>query len=372
MTRLVLVVMILSACGDNVPATPDAARPDAPASFATAPHTPLPLLDRHDSYVLHHPKLVTITYSNYAAASQVEQFGDEVVASDWFTNAGREYGVGAATHEAKVHLGPAPATLKDTDLEALMHTLVTNRTVPTPPATGSEYLYMIYIPPSVTLDASLQGFYGYHQDTVLNGTRFAFAVILDDGSGIDTTTSTAAHELIEAATDPYFDSGQLGWYIDPPASDPWYLIEGEIADVCDGEALIRSGNFAVQRTWSNVAAAAGQSPCVPYDPDSVWMDVSADPPTMPTVPRGGTATFTLTGWSTQPVDDWTLDEYTADFSDFLDTEMTPQFSSNTINNGKTVTLTLHVPATAQSGKSGGIYVLSGKQIRPWAVGFIVQ
>ena len=372
MTRFVLVVMLMSACGDNLAATPDAARPDAPSAFATAPHTPLPLLARHDGYVLHHPELVTITYANYAAAAQVEQFGDEVVASDWFQNAGREYGVGAGTHAAKVHLGAAPATLKDTDIETLMHTLVTNHTVPTPPATDSEYIYMIYIPPSVTLDASLQGFYGYHQDTTLGATRFAFAVILDDGSGIDTTTSTAAHELIETATDPYFVDGQLGWYIDPPADDPWYLIEGEIADVCDGEALIRSGNFAVQRTWSNLAAAAGQSPCVPYDPDSVWMDVSADPPTMPTIPAGGSATFTLTGWSTQQVGDWSLDEYTADFSDLYDTDMNPTFSTKIINNGKTAQLTLHAPASARSGDFGGIYVLSGDQIRPWAVGFVVQ
>ena len=372
MTRLVFVVMLLSACGDNLPASIDAARPDAQATFSTAPHTPLPLLERHDSVVLHHPKLVTITYSNYASTPQVEQFGDEVVASDWFTSVGREYGVAAGTHAAKVHLGPAPSTLKDTDIEALMHTLVANHTVPAPAATDNDLLYMIYIPPTVTLDASLQGFYGYHQVTVLNGVRFPFAVVLDDGSGIDTTTSTAAHELIEAATDPYFVDGQLGWYIDPPNDDPWYLVEGEVADVCDGEALIRSGNFAVQRVWSNVAAAAGQSPCVPYDPDSQWIDVSAEPATMPTIPAGGTTTFTLTGWSTELVGDWSLDEYTADFSDLLDTDMAPQFSSKLINNGKAVTLTLHAPATAHSGQYGGVYVLSGDHMRPWAVGFIVQ
>ena len=49
-----------------------------------------------------------------------------------------------------------------------------------------------------------------------------------------------------------------------------------------------------------------------------------------------------------------------------------QLSATTINNGKTVSLTLYVPANASSGQTGVVYVLSGHQLRPWAVGYIVQ
>jgi hypothetical protein len=200
-------------------------------------------------------------------------------------------------------------------------------------------------------------------------------VILDPSFntlGVDEVTTTAAHELIESATDPYEPAADEGWYVDQALPDPWYLIAGEVADLCDGEDLIKSGSFTVQRSYSNTAAAAGKNPCVPEDPDDRWNDVSASPATVPTIPAGGTATFTLTGWSTAEVPDWELSEYTADYSDLQDTDMNPTFSAKTINNGKTVTLTLHAPATAKSGQLGGIYVLSGKQMRPWPVGFQVQ
>jgi hypothetical protein len=253
---------------------------------------------------------------------------------------------------------------------------MTTPALPTPTA-GSEYLYMIYIPHTVPLDpTTLGGALGYHTDTTTTtNVHFAYAVILDDGSGADTTTSTAAHELIEAATDPY-SAPMNGWYADPPTNDPWYYVQGEIADLCDGEALIRSGTFAVQRTWSNNAVMADASPCIPYDPDDVWMDVSADPVTMPTIPAGGTATFTLTGWSTTPVADWQLSTYNADFSDLDTTATRPAFNGGNatamINNGTTAMLTMRAPATAKSGQVGAVYVLSGRQLRPWVVGFSVQ
>ena len=345
----------------------------ADAGFSPAPHTALPMLDKHSGAILDHVQLVTLTYQGYTSAGVMQAFGDYVVTSPWYEQVGMEYGVGAGTNQ-NVMLGPPPTTLKDTDIDTLMQQLVTNHTVPTPPATGNEYLYMLYVPHTVTLDASLQGFYGYHSMTSVAGTNFPYAVILDDGSGDGTTTSTAAHELVEAATDALFVVNQNGdgYWADRALPDPWYLVETEAADLCDGEKLIQAGNFAVQRIWSNAAIAAGKSPCIPYDPDDVWYDVSADPATMPTIPQGGSATFTLTGWSTVPVADWDLSTYQADFSDLTDTQMNAMLSSTTINNGKQVTLTLHAPTTAAHGSLGGVYVLSGPQYRPWVVGFTVQ
>jgi hypothetical protein len=364
-----VLCVVAFGCGDNLLVEPDAGK----AVFETAPHTPMPQLVPHGGQVLANVKLVTLTYTNYADKANVEAFGDAVVASDWYKQVTAEYGVSEGTHDAKVVIGPAPAMLTDVQVEAQIKQLINTNMVPKPLATGNQFLYMIYIPPSVTLDASLQGFYGYHAAaiTTAGNIKFPYAVIIDDGTGIDTTTATAAHELVESATDPY-DPPDDGYYVDPPLPDPWFLILGENADLCDGEDLIKSGTFAVQRIYSNAAAAAGKSPCIPFDPDDSWNDVSAEPATMPTIPAGGSATFTLTGWSTEEIDDWQIRTYDADFADLVEADITPQLSSDTINNGKTVTVTLHAPATATSGQLGGVYILSGDNVRPWAIGFIVQ
>ena len=330
---------------------------------------------RHSGTVLDQVQLVTITYKNYDTTTRatVEAFGAAIPTSDWYKQVTQEYGVGPGGASMNVHLNQnAPVSIDGTQIETLIDQLVTNHTLPTPPATGSEYLFMIYIPPSVTLGADLQGVLGYHQQSTAAGVKFAMAVVLDDGN-IDDTTSTAAHELAEAATDPY-DPPDDGWYTDAQAPDPWMLVgfQGEIGDLCDGEALIKSGTFAVQRTYSNNALATGKSPCIPYDPDGEWFDVSADPATMPTIPAGGSATFTLTGWSTTPIADWTLQTFAADLSDFTDAQLAAQLSATTINNGTQVTLTLHAPANATTGQHGGVYVLSGDQQRPWLVGYTVQ
>jgi hypothetical protein len=52
--------------------------------------------------------------------------------------------------------------------------------------------------------------------------------------------------------------------------------------------------------------------------------------------------------------------------------MNPQLSSTTINNNTTVTLTLHAPREASQGTIGGVYILSGTNEHPWAVGFVVE
>jgi len=37
-----------------------------------------------------------------------------------------------------------------------------------------------------------------------------------------------------------------------------------------------------------------------------------------------------------------------------------------------VKLTLHAPIDAPLGAAGGVYVLSGVNLHPWAVGFIIR
>jgi hypothetical protein len=93
---------------------------------------------------------------------------------------------------------------------------------------------------------------------------------------------------------------------------------------------------------------------------------------MQVIKRGGSLTFELTGWSSQPVPDWELRTRAADFSKLTEEELRPEFTSTTINNNVKVTLTLHAPLGAEFGVAAGVYVLSGPDAHPWTVGFVVQ
>src|SRR5262249_52989906 len=161
----------------------------------------------------------------------------------------------------------------------------------------------------------------------LAGVQVPIAVVLDDGRGLAATTQEAAHQLIDAATDPC-PPPMDGYYADPPMTDPWSLIRSEISELCGGEAPIIEGSFAFPRVYSNHAAEARKSPCTPFVPDDAWSDVSAVPSTMQVVPRGGSVTFRLTGWSTREIPDWQLSTQVSDHSELTLDEMSPSFSSH--------------------------------------------
>lgn len=371
-------------CGDNGITPIDA--PGRPP-FTPAPHVPLPSVSSHHGAVLSSVHLVTLTFDDYVARPEVEAFGDAIVGSPWYKDVGMEYGVQAGTHVGKLSLGPSPASITRTDIVDRITRLALSSTAPalaaasaagpgpgrvpgpTPPT--SQVLYMMYIPPAVIRGADLQNVRGYHQMIMVDGVGVPIAVVLDDGSGLANTTLTAAHQLINAVTNPY-DPPYDGYYTTPLPTDPWSLIVGEIADLCHGEDPIVEGGFTLPRVYSNTAAGLGNFPCKPAATNDAWTDVSAEPSSLQLVRRGGSVTFTLTGWSTQELPDWKLGTHVADFSKLDEAAIRPELSHNRINNNTSVQLTLHVPDTAVSGSRGGVYVLSGANVRPWLVGFIVQ
>ncbi len=371
MRRLVTVLSAcLSACGDNQAPPEDAAPGMAP--FRPAPHAPLPRVLPHNGTVLPNVQLVTLTFDGYAARTEVEMFGDAVVKSDWYTAVGGEYGIGPGTHGPGAHLGAAPASLTRRDIAALIKQQMVSGNLPVPPAVGNQLLYIIYIPPEVTRGADLEGVVAYHQMSTITpaGTPFPFVVVLDDGLDPVATKLAAAHQLINAVVNPY-DPPNGGYYADPPMLDPWSLTRGEVADLCDCEPPVMEGRYALPRVYSDAAAKTGTTPCVPFVPGETWSDVTPEPLTMRRIQRGGTAAFSLTGWSTHEMPPWKLLLRVADFSDLSKEDMRPELSSDEINNSATVELTLHAPDAAALGATGGIYVLSGVNRRPWPVGFVV-
>src|SRR5439155_4397455 len=117
------------------------------------------------------------------------------------------------------------------------------------------------------------------------------------------------------------------------------------------------GGFRFTAIWSNTAAASGGSPCVPWAAGHPYYNVSPSPSAPQIVPAGGSATFTLTGWSTAPVSPWTV-SVTPDQYATQNFDTTPSLTATTINDGTTTQLTLHVPAGTPSGGSATVRVHS--------------
>ena len=329
----------------------------------------------HDGTVLSNLQLVTITLQGYGARAQVEAFGDVVVGSAWYAKVGAEYNVRPGAHVQKVVLDPpaAPPASRN-EIATLIKQWITGGKVLAPAAIANQLLYMIYLYlPAEGRGADLAGVAGYHQMVTLGDARFPIVVILDsvgDGRG-NALALTAARHLINAVTNPY-EPPNDGYYADPPMIDPWSLMLGEAADLCDGETPVMEDAFTLPRVYSDAAAMKDEPPCLPRLPGDFWNDVSAEPSTMQMVSRGGSVTFELTGWSTKAVPPWKLTTGIADFSQLAIDDMQPELDETTINNGTIVNLTLHAPATAIRGAAGGIYVLSGANLHRWAVGFVVR
>lgn len=351
------------------------AKDTGPKDFQTAAHPPMPPMPKHTNKILTAPHLVTITYASYTYQQQVEEFGKFMVTSSWMTSIGKEFGILAGTHEERRFPGAAPATIDDPGIQALIKAKIGTGNLPAP-TVGGQDLYMIYFPATTAITDSgpapmcgPNGSVGYHGAAKSGVIDFPYAVIADCGTGFPDITSTASHELIEGASDPW-DAPNDGYFMDFNAPDLWYTDYGdETADMCQYEANVPEGIWSFQRSYSNIAAAAGGSPCVPAVPGEAYTNVSASPATMPSVAAGGSVVFTITGWSTLPTTPWKLALGPGDQTDF---DPKAVLSATTINNGDTVTVTLKAPTAAKPGDIGSAYIFSGDAGHFWPVAIRVN
>lgn len=368
--RGVVALAFLAACGDNL-SPPDAS---VVTGFVPAPHVPLPRVAQHSGTVLAQLQLVTITYADDARRAQLESFADAVLTSHWYTAIGAEYHVDHGVSLPAVHLDHSPASLSRDDIAAALTALATSHQAPTPPKdVPNQIVYALYVPSTVARAADLVT--SYHATITVDGRALPFVVVLEDPLDFAATTVAAARVLINTATDPYPVPND-GFYADPPSTDPWSLVPAEIADLCDGDPAIALDTLHPQlfvpRVYSNAAAASGGTPCTPTSDDDTWNDVSADPTVLQPVPPGGSATFHLIGWSTRSMSDWTLSVERAERSALSFTAMSPELDSDTINNNRQATLTLHAPINALPGQVGGVSVVSGPNGHLWNVGIVVS
>jgi hypothetical protein len=327
------VLVFLVGCGTDPPVTNE-----TPAPFVEASHSAPLAIPSAGGVVLASPRIAVVTFAGYAFADSIEAMADFVPTSSWLASVSSEYGVGTPSVVAKVRLDdPAPVFASATAFAAWI------TTQKLPPAD----FYAFVLPPGADfsdpqIGALCNDFTGYHD---AQGTSFTYAVI---GTCPDAEQAERvfSHELVEAMTNPF----GTGFAARDPELPYSYVEGGELADVCAGVA--HEGGFTFARSWSNAAAAAGRDPCQPGA--STYFNVAPSSLSVQHVAAGSSVTLDLTGFSTAETSDWVL-QNVAGRRSFL-----PQVAidATEMNNGRTGSMTISVPASAAPGSTAVFFLRS--------------
>ncbi len=283
------------------------------------------------------PRIVPITYDGDPFRDSIESFIPALGGSTFWASVTSEYGVGPAVMGDPVHLpAPAPTTIDDADLKTWITSML-DGTHPEFDPLDANTMYAIYFPPGTTY--TLDGWTGCQQfgasDNVaqMPDGRYVSYIALPRcpaALGLDawnTLSAYSSHEFYEEATDPQktaygtVDNDHMPFSLTPPFS--------EIGDMCiaDLSQFITPTDIgsAVQRAWSNKAAAAGHNPCVPaLDSTPYFVAVPKLPDDVPIgfakfgwsgttkgvkIPIGQTRTIEVALWSEAPMPAWQVQAF---------------------------------------------------------------
>jgi hypothetical protein len=278
------------------------------AEFHPAAHPAPPLVTYHGGRPLHAPEIVTVTFRDDTRADEREAFDDALITSDYWRALTSEY-CGVAPGKAGAHVRlTESSTSSDQDqimVEDFLNRRVANGALPSP---STDTLYLFYYPSGAPLGGAFAaGFHGSLTltDTVTGmvrtpSTTVTYAVAKDG-------VSAAAHEVIEAATDPSTDSP--AWIIDDAAFAD-YFHGNEVADLCQFGGgpvalLPKLAGFEVPRSWSNAQALAGHDPCMPGLNGTVYFG-AAPASQLVDLAVGESSTIDVTAFSDGRRSDWTL------------------------------------------------------------------
>lgn len=247
------------------------------APFA-APHADAPQAQTSGGPVMANPKFLAISFDGDLDQAMIDAFVTQLAPSNYWANAVKEYGVGAATVLTPIHIATAPTASQTQDGVAmwLKDQIMNTAGFPAP---DDNTIYTIFYPANVQISGpfgfSCATFNGYHDDFQLaSGQYVTYAVVprcpppVQGLTSFDMLTATGSHEFIEAATDPVASDNPAWDHVDD-AHAAWAMVGGggEIGDLCAGFPGVfyqpADLPFLVQRVWSNAAAAAGHDPCQP-------------------------------------------------------------------------------------------------------------
>lgn len=276
--------------------------------------------------------------------------------SSWLQQVGGEYGIGAGSVSAVVQRPDlAPEAIDDREIVDLLFAGIADGSIPSPTA-ATLYMFYFGTQTAVTAGSSkgCEDFLGYHDAARRLGVEVAYAVILDcpDYSYM----VTAAHELIEGATDPFPDS-HPGWQLRDPVS-PWLVMGDEVADLCTrgDNSENAEGLYLAQRSWSNAAAAAEDDPCVPHR-YAAYYNVATDAKTLLRIRPGEHRTIQVDGWSSAAVDTWKLSAQAAEPG-----SATLQLGATALGPGRSTTLDIGIPIGSKIGSLVVVYLVAEQTV----------
>jgi hypothetical protein len=322
----------------------------------------LPVVTSFGGPVLRHLKTITVVFPGYRYASHVDALDEYIATSGWVEQVGADYGVADAEHLGTVRMDESlTGTVTNEQIQDFLVRKILDRTLPEPSPFSPDdaYVYMVYLPKNVVSSGvpygtTCQTTGGYH-DIVPFPFPFAYTVIPNcpaHAGYLETELIeiVAGHEAIEAATDPAINMS-TAYYTYPSL---WESLGGEVADMCDNYSL--QGGFLMARAWSNTEAVAGHDPCLPHEAGNPpYFNAVSDEVTM--AAAGTTATVTLTGWTEGARDSWTIAASQQGGSLTLpDGAIT--LDKTTLSSGTTATLSVAIPATAQSGSTATVLIAS--------------
>ena len=295
--NLALALLCASACGGG------GGGGSPPA--ATSPFD-LPTVVNAGGPVLAAPRVQPIYFPGFAFQTDIDTFLSKLPGSSYWPTAVSEYGVGDLTIKPSVVTSVSSGTAQsDATMAGLLAQVFAADGAALGPPSG-DTIYLLMFPSTTTITAQGQVMCGdsapsgYHTEFSLNGTNVA-GVILPSCpnyagdttlTGVQALTPTISHEVIESATDPLTTTQPAYSDVDDRHAIWSVAINGgEIADLCENETpdLISPDDigYPVQRVWSNAAADAGQSPCVPVPPGELFFIAVPSLPDLVAVTRGG-------------------------------------------------------------------------------------
>jgi len=346
----------------------------SPDGFVPAPHPPFPLITAHGGPVLSKIELVPVYFGADPLRSELESFATWLVASDYWKTVGADYGVLPGTQLPAVQFETAPTSpISVVQISSWLDAQIASAALPKPSA---QTVFVLFYPAgtTITIDGSpsCSAFAGLHDEASIANAAFTgdvpFVVIprcsFSPGDELPIATNAASHEIMEAATNPFFRSNPA-WQMDS-ASGPleaWQMLSGsEVADLCLNQSYDEIAGFTVQDMWSNTAAQAGNNPCQPSDTKHPYFLVSAERTIYHAQP-GATLTIPARAWSNLATAAWSLGinwGYVPD-SNF---DGHASLSQTTVNNGDEVTATVTIPANPPAVGVRSVYRFTIDSIDP--------
>jgi len=343
------------------------------ADFVPAPHAPFPLVTAHGGPVIEQIELVPVYFGDDPLRVDLERFNTWIVTSDYWRNAGAEYGVHPGTRLPSVQFESAPASISDAQIASWIDAKVADGSLPKP-STSTVFALFYQAGTTITtaLGSSCISFAAIHGAATLSNPVFTGSVPLaiiprcsySAGDELMIATDVASHEYMETATTP-FPEANPGWIMDNLSGplEAWSMLSGPaVADLCLGQSYDTIDGFSVNDIWSNAAAQAGNNPCQPSDPKHPFFSVSADATIYHAEP-GTTLTVNARAWSNLPAPDWEIDINwgLVPGSDF---DGHAVLSRKIVNNGDELTATITIPASPPMVNGRSVYRFTIDSIDP--------